>query len=221
LLSVEGHHRTVAIWEYDKRSVNGAQFVYYGMRLYESEDGEREDALVKYMHLVLDALDVKHGSSHGEIMWTSTGPCLIEVGSRPHGGEGTFVSMTEKPIGYNQLSVLIDAHENRSKFYALPERPAKLMAHSMEACLVNTTEGHLESIPGIDEVRKLESFVADEIKVDIGGFMPITVDFITSPGSIMLCHEDKEVLERDQEKIHELMSSGKLMVVGRFKQNSL
>lgn len=72
-VSVEGIHKTVAIWEYDKREANNAKFVYYGMRLFESDSGEREDALVAYMHKVLDALGVRHGPSHGEIMWTSTG----------------------------------------------------------------------------------------------------------------------------------------------------
>ena len=66
-VSVEGIHKTVSIWEYDKRPANGAKFVYYGMRLYESEDGEREKALVEYMHGVLDSLQVKNGPSHGEV----------------------------------------------------------------------------------------------------------------------------------------------------------
>ena len=70
-------------------------------------------ALVDYMHKVLDALEIRNGPSHGEIMWTKDGPCLVEVGSRPHGGEGTFVQLVEQPIGYSQLSVMIDAHENR------------------------------------------------------------------------------------------------------------
>ena len=47
-VSVEGVHKTVAIWEYDKRAANGAKFVYYGMRLYESESGEREEVRSVY-----------------------------------------------------------------------------------------------------------------------------------------------------------------------------
>ena len=49
-VSVEGTHKCVAIWVYDKRPCNGAQFVYYSMDLYKSADGKREDALVKYVH---------------------------------------------------------------------------------------------------------------------------------------------------------------------------
>ena len=49
-VSVEGVHKCVAIWVYDKRPANGAQFVYYGMDLYQSADGKREEALVEYVN---------------------------------------------------------------------------------------------------------------------------------------------------------------------------
>ena len=39
--------QVTCIWEYDKRSVNGANFVYYGMFL-KGVEGEREKALVAY-----------------------------------------------------------------------------------------------------------------------------------------------------------------------------
>lgn len=40
-------YKVTCIWEYDKRSVNGANFVYYGMFL-KGLDGPREKALVAY-----------------------------------------------------------------------------------------------------------------------------------------------------------------------------
>ena len=207
-VSVEGIHKTVAIWEYDKRVCNGAQFVYFGMRLYESADGAVEESLVTYMHQVLNALDVKHGPSHGEVMMTATGPCLVEVGCRPHGGEGTFVRLADGPIGYNQLTAMIDAHENRSKFYKMPHRPRKLKSHSMEVCLVNRLEGRLCGIPKMGEITALESFVEAEMKMNVGEMLPLTVDFLTSPGAIMLCHADRDQLNRDADKIHELELDG-------------
>ena len=35
--------------------------------------------------------------------YTSTGPCLVEVGSRCHGGEGTWQSIADECLGYNQV----------------------------------------------------------------------------------------------------------------------
>ena len=36
-VSRDGVHKLVCIWEYDKRSVNNANFVYYGMRIMRPE----------------------------------------------------------------------------------------------------------------------------------------------------------------------------------------
>jgi hypothetical protein len=57
----------VAIWEYDKRSVNGANFVYFGMKLIPS-DSPRAKALVEYGKKVVKALEILHGPSHMEVI---------------------------------------------------------------------------------------------------------------------------------------------------------
>lgn len=47
--------------------------------------------LKKYADKVLNALGIRQGPSHMEIMYNNqTGPCLVEVGARCHGGEGTW-----------------------------------------------------------------------------------------------------------------------------------
>ncbi|CAN0396692.1 unnamed protein product, partial [Laminaria digitata] len=38
-----------------------------------------------------------------QVKYTSTGPCLVEVGSRCHGGEGTWQSIAQECLGYNQV----------------------------------------------------------------------------------------------------------------------
>ena len=73
------------------------------MGLYQSEDGAREEGLVSYTHQVLDALGCRHGPSHAEVMWLDgeDAPCLVEVGCRPHGGEGTFVDLVNQILGFS------------------------------------------------------------------------------------------------------------------------
>ncbi|CAN0120218.1 unnamed protein product, partial [Discosporangium mesarthrocarpum] len=101
-VSRDGVHRVCAIWEYDKRTVNGADFVYFGMKL-NSASGEREKAIIDYALKVLDAMGVRYGPGHMEVKYTSTGPCLVEVGSRCHGGEGTWQDIANECLGYNQV----------------------------------------------------------------------------------------------------------------------
>ena len=91
-VSRDGVYKVTAIWEYDKRFANGANFVYFGMRLRPSV-GEREKALVAYSAEVLKALHIVQGPSHMEVILTPTGPCLVEVGSRCHGGEVSLESL--------------------------------------------------------------------------------------------------------------------------------
>jgi hypothetical protein len=45
-VSRDGMHKLVAIWEYDKRPVNGAAFVYYGERLMKSNDPKMQQMVI-------------------------------------------------------------------------------------------------------------------------------------------------------------------------------
>merc|ERR1719189_3238708 len=74
-VSCDGVHKTVMVWVYDKRAVNGAGFVYHGMLPVPSSSQEAS-ILIPYVRSVLDALEIKNGPTHGEVMMTEQGPCL-------------------------------------------------------------------------------------------------------------------------------------------------
>ena len=84
--------------------------------------------MAQYIFHCLDALGVKHGPSHAEVMWLDDEdqPCLVEVGARPHGGEGTFAELSTPGIGYNQLEATIWALVDPANHRALPSRPERL-----------------------------------------------------------------------------------------------
>jgi len=42
----------------------------------------------------------------------------------------------------------------------------------------------------------------------VGGKLEKTINFVTTPGSIMLCHAQRAVVEEDQEKIHRWEEEG-------------
>lgn len=209
-VSHKGQHKVMAIWLYDKRRTNGSSFCYYGLRLFQTPDGRLEQRLADYTFSCLDALGIADGPSHAEVMWLDKEdrPCLVEVGARPHGGEGTFVSLTEAPIGYNQLSVSLDLVDDPSgaSFRALPALPRAHRAYAAEVCLVSHHEGTLRGFKsaGLAEIRALPSFRSLEFVAKPGARIKKTVDMLTSPGSVLLGHPDREVLERDYEVIHQL-----------------
>ena len=128
-----------AIWEYDKRSVNGANFVYFGM-FCRGAQGAREKALIAYSAQVVKALGILQGPSHMEVMYNeTTGPCLVEVGSRCHGGEGTWLPVAEECLGYSQLDANLNAFLRPDRFDALPFEPGKgdVIIITLVMCLIN------------------------------------------------------------------------------------
>jgi hypothetical protein len=146
----------VAIWEYDKRSVNGANFVYFGMRLV-SGDTARSRALVEYGARVVAALGILHGPTHMEVIYQADGPCLVEVGARCHGGEGSWIPVAQECVGYTQLDVTLSCYLRPDRFDAIPAVPA-LLKQGREAYFVCTQTGTLMDIPGIGLLRALKSF---------------------------------------------------------------
>jgi biotin carboxylase len=88
-VSRDGVHKTSMVWVYDKRPANGCPFVYFGCVPVDA-DSEVAKILIPYVRGVLDALGIKNGPSHGEVMMTDQGPCLIEMNCRAHGGDGNW-----------------------------------------------------------------------------------------------------------------------------------
>jgi hypothetical protein len=100
MVSRDGEHKVVAIWEYDWRPTNNSSFVCHGCRLLGMEDqaGREVDFswLIAYQKQVCTALGIVNGPSHGELIWSKAEQCpvLIEVGARCHGSEGLWIDIS-------------------------------------------------------------------------------------------------------------------------------
>lgn len=119
-VSRNGEHKVVAVWKYDKRRVNNAAFVYFGLSITPATGVVNE--LIAYQFNVLDALGIRNGPAHGEVKFCRGSPVLIEVGARCHGGEGAWVPIANKCVGYNQVDAAIDSYLDPEAFAKLPER---------------------------------------------------------------------------------------------------
>ena len=171
-------------------------------------DDELTRSIVEYQRSVLNAVGIINGPAHAEVMLTKTGPCLVEVGSRCHGGEGTWKPIADKCVGYNQIDVTLDAYLEEGKFMALPDVPGRLNMYGREAFVVARESGVLRGMPGFEEIRKFKSFLSEEIIINNGQFMPLTVDCFTRPAAFQLLHEDGKVVEEEYERVRELEVEG-------------
>lgn len=162
-VSRDGVYKVVAIWEYDKRSVNGSNFVYFGMKLRDGKDPDMR-VLIAYAQQVVNALQINQGPTHMEVILSPIkrngvieySPCLVEVGSRCHGGEGTWIPIVNECVGYNQLDSALSLYLRPDNFDSLPFEP-HLHNHGCELFLVSHEEGLILDIPGLEKIRSLPS----------------------------------------------------------------
>ena len=216
--SRDGEHKTTAVWVYDKRPANGAAFVYFGMIPIDTTSLEAK-LLINYTSKVLDALGMKNGASHAEVILTPTGPCLVEMNCRAQGGDGNWRPLAKALTGgYSQVEATVDCYLDKKAFFSLskvPPSPAR--AFGQEVILVSYAEGDVIGTPGYDDIKELESFVYLETGITTGCKVEHTVDLLTSVGSVILLHEDEEVMNRDIAKIREMEKNNELF---ELKQSS-
>ncbi|CAB9520870.1 Inherit from NOG: acetyl-CoA carboxylase biotin carboxylase [Seminavis robusta] len=204
-VSRDGVHKTVMVWVYDKRPVNGSAFVYFGCVPVASDSPEAR-ILIPYVRKVLDALGIKNGPSHGEVMMTKDGPCLVEMNCRAHGGDGNW-----RPLcvalngGYSQVEATADAYLDKRQFSLYADKPpAPFKAAGQEVILVSFSRGVVKSTPGFEKIKKLQSYVYLETGVRPGSEVDYTIDLFTGIGSVILMHHDTDILEKDVNFIRKL-----------------
>lgn len=208
-VSRDGVHKCMMVWVYDKRPTNGAAFVYYGMIPVDS-NSEIAKQLIKYTQSVLDALELNNGPSHGEVMMTSDGPCLVEMNCRSHGWDGAWVPLASMLTGgYAQPGVALDSHVNAGAFAEIPAvYPSPLKAAGQNVMLVSFFSGTVKGTPGYDKMRELSSFVALQTGVGIGSKVELTIDLFTAVGVLVLANSESSRLEADLAAVREMEREG-------------
>jgi biotin carboxylase len=156
-VSRDGDHRLVAVWQYDKRPVNGSAFVYFGMKLVDPNIPFVQE-MISYANDVLDALNIQQGPSHMEVIYCADGPCLVEVGSRCHGGEGTWLPVAQECVGYTQVSVTLDCYLENKLFQRLNPTAFVLKKAGRDVDMVNRHSGVVRAYTGEAALKAMRSY---------------------------------------------------------------
>lgn len=82
--SQNGRHRGLSVCTYDKHRSSKGAMIYDRLRWLDWHEGANS-RLIEYAFDVLNALDHREGSVHMEVIVTDHGPCLVDLGARPHG----------------------------------------------------------------------------------------------------------------------------------------
>ncbi|MGW6704155.1 ATP-grasp domain-containing protein [Streptomyces sp. NPDC054956] len=193
-VSRDGQAFVCDIWRCRKERVEGAGYISCLEELLP-RDGDLQDALAEYALGVLDALGIRHGPAHFEIMMTQDGPVLIEVGSRLQGA--THPASIRGALGTDQLALTIEAYLEPERLLARAGgryRASKAMYHGF---MVSPVGGKLTDLPRMDELRALETFVHSTMRARVGGAIDRTIGLFTSPGVVDFVHEDPQKVAAD------------------------
>merc|ERR1719356_770401 len=219
-VSRDGVHKTTMVWVYDKRKANGGDFVYYGM-IPVAIDSKEAQEMIPYVRGVLDALGIKNGPSHGEVMMTQRGACLVEMNCRAHGGDGAWDPLAmELTGGFTQVNCTVAAYMDEAAFAKIPDMPpCPYKAVGQNVMLVSFAEGTVKSTPGYDQIKAMDSFVSLETSIESGTRVDRTIDIFTSAGSLILMHHDAKTLEKDIATVRQLEADCKLFRFETVSQN--
>ncbi|KAG5189900.1 ATP-grasp domain-containing protein [Tribonema minus] len=203
-VSCKGAHKAMAVWRYDKRPANGAPFVYHATEL-RAASGREEGAVVAYAMQALDALGVRIGTAHIEVMLTRDGPRLIEYNGRWHLTD--FRELCNDCVGYNAIDATVDAYLDHEAFDALPPAPLKLAAAGRVVHLVCHTAGTVAAVRHGAAIRALRSFRAMDVygAFGVGQRVSPTIDIRSDAGWVHLSHADAHVVEEDYRALVALM----------------
>merc|ERR1711879_895310 len=181
---------------------------YWGMIPVDSQSDEAK-ILIQYTRGVLDALGLANGPTHGEVMMTPDGPCLVEMNCRSHGWDGAWVPLAEMLCGYAQPAVALDSHLHPERFELIPSvMPSPFRASGQAVMLISYFTGKVLATPGYDKMKQLPSFAALQTGYGQGCKVEVTVDLFTAVGVLMLANSDPEQLERDLAEVRQIEKEG-------------
>lgn len=198
-VSHAGKHKIAGFWRYFKPLMYGSQFGCDSMELLQF-DPTLDRTMFPYVSEILDALEVKYGPAHCELILSDDRPVVIEIGARLNGGNNPLLSRLGG--GESQIDMTLDAYLNPERFLERLCQPYELPRSAMRVFLIPGKKGRLRSMPELQQFERLESFHELYFSPKPGR----TVSRIV--GWVLLVHEDSATIRRDREKIRELESCG-------------
>jgi biotin carboxylase len=202
-VSRDGRHILSDLWVYEKIQTPGGAPLYDRTQLVRTLNTDHR-AIVDYAFQVLDALGIRIGPAHTEIMLTDRGPVLIECGARPMGGAFPQ-DLIRESLGHTQVQWAVDSYADAGTFDSNARQPY-LPTHSIcVKSLISTQEGAIQAIPGIALATRLPSVrYGNFIGALSNGQVARTVDLLTNSAHVFLCHQDQAVVDADWAILREL-----------------
>ncbi|MEW2625162.1 ATP-grasp domain-containing protein [Streptomyces sp. NPDC048106] len=204
-VSRDGVHHVVEIWRYHKALIAGT------VPMYDYEEPVPAEApgvpeVAAYALAVLDALEIRNGAAHTEVMLTADGPVLVECAARPGGAHAPDV--ISRCLGTNQIDLLarVIARPGELTDGTLPRY--RIGTPLRYVSLISHVDGVMPDAARLAPVRALPSFTELVLAAPEGSPVRPTVDLSSSPGYVYLSAPDAARIEADYRRLRELERTG-------------
>ncbi|PGH49520.1 ATP-grasp domain-containing protein [Streptomyces sp. Ru87] len=180
-VSAHGRHAVCGVWRYDKNLLPSGRPLY-DLDVLQDPDAPHVRELIAYVLRVLDALGIRHGPGHAEVIMTDSGPALVELGARLNGNMNP--GHHEAFSGTNPARLAALAYARPAEFTA--RHGGTVYAKSCEAVVHNAATSREGLVTGIDtavldKIASLPTVREVVVRRPAGTRLVPTVDLMTSP----------------------------------------
>ncbi|MFJ9517968.1 ATP-grasp domain-containing protein [Kitasatospora sp. NPDC101801] len=204
-VSIEGRHLVSEVYAERIDHVDGAPVLRHIISRPQLDAAEAE--LVAYVLNCLDALGIREGAAHTEVMLTPAGPRLVEVNSRVMGP-----SLAPDPyhaaFGYSHQHLVVERFLRPEEFALRLELPYLAARTVAKVFLRSDRPGVVRAVDGARILRRLPGFHSIDRLAEIG--QPIADRYLTTGagGIAYLVHEDEDLLAHALGVLHDLEDGG-------------
>lgn len=194
--SVDGKHGLVDVCRYTKVQ-RGDRIGIYDLVDFIEPDHPGVEACWPYAQQVLDAVGIRNGCCHTEVILTADGPRLLEVGARPAGGGHQMIS--KLATGSNHIIRTV-AHRAHGLF----EDGYELELHVCSVVITAPNEGIWRNAELFDDVGSLATYWKKHFYHSTGDRVPAPAGLSSMLGWVVLAAPDRAAMEADYHRIKEL-----------------
>ncbi|MBV9160721.1 MAG: ATP-grasp domain-containing protein [Pseudonocardiales bacterium] len=210
-ISGNGRHVITEIWRTEKVRVPGAGMIYDRSILLDPTQPEMAP-IVEYVHRVLDALSIRYGAHHTELMDTDEGPTLIECASRLSGGLNRPAA--NYAVGISMLDLVANlVVEGESYADRLAEGRKSHQCPLWQVQFISNQSGVVSRSFYGELMATLRSKTWLQKAPKPGDSVMRTTDLFSSPGIIFMSHSDVEVLQQDCATVRQWEGENRLFTV--------
>ncbi|ALO99422.1 hypothetical protein SHL15_8477 [Streptomyces hygroscopicus subsp. limoneus] len=190
--TADGRHTVTNVCRY-RKVPNGAHFAVYESMDFLPFDAPDNAELIAHVRAGLDALGVRFGFAHTEIMATADGPRIIETGVRlPGGGLPRACALANGESGIDRLVAYLSGGAPIRADYELRRAVRAVYFIASRAGTVSNTDAY-RRIGALPSCRYLKVGVSDGDHVEQTSHLLSTLTL----GWALLAHRDAGQIERD------------------------